>query len=298
VKTRIALTLVALSLLPGCGGDSGDDGGVVAAFYPLAFAAEEIAGPGTEVRNLTPPGVEPHDFELSGRDVEAVAAADTVLYLGQGFQPALEDAVESTGANGLDLLEGLELLAEPAGHGHGDEEAEPEPDGDRDPHVWLDPTLYASIVERIGAALDRPEAAGRLSARLADLDTDFEAGLENCERRELVTSHTAFGYLAERYGLEQVGIVELDPEAEPSPARLREIGDVVREHGVTTIFSETLVSPKVAETLAADLGVGTATLDPLEGLADDAPTDGSGQADYESVMRANLAALQEGLACS
>jgi zinc transport system substrate-binding protein len=137
-----------------------------------------------------------------------------------------------------------------------------------------------------------------LEERLTALDAEFAEGLATCEGATLVTSHAAFGYLAERYGLVQVGIVELDPEAEPSPARLREVGDVVREHGVTTVFSETLVSPKVAETLAADLGVGTATLDPLEGLADDAPTDGSGRADYETVMRANLAALQEGLSCS
>ena len=101
--------------------------------------------------------------------------------------------------------------------------------------------------------------------------------------------------LADRYALEQVGISQLDPEAEPSPARLREIGDVVKENGVTTLYSETLVSPKVTETLASDLGVRTAVLDPLEGLSEDATAAGD---DYVSVMQANLKALEEGLVCA
>ncbi len=258
----------------------------MAAFYPLAFAAEQVAAPGTGVRNLTPPGVEPHDFELSGRDVESVAAARTVLYLGHGFQPALEGAIESTGANGLDLLEGIQLLDTPAGEEGGAERG--------DPHVWLDPTLYASMVTRIGAALDRTEEAERLSARLADLDEELKAGLSHCERHEIVTSHAAFGYLARRYGLEQIAITGLSPEAEPTPGDLRDIVEKVREHGASTIFFETLVSPRLAETIAREVGADTAVLNPLEGLTQ-AELDAG--ANYFTIMRDNLGALREALGC-
>jgi zinc transport system substrate-binding protein len=160
--------------------------------------------------------------------------------------------------------------------------------------------LAHAVAEQLAAA--DPEHADEYAAgadaleqRLTALDDDISTGLEQCAGATMVTSHAAFGYLAERYGLEQVGVAGLDPEAEPSPARLREIGAIVESHDVDTIFTETLTSPKVAETLAEDLGVGTATLDPLEGLSDDAIASGG---DYESVMRANLAALQEGLVCS
>ncbi len=160
--------------------------------------------------------------------------------------------------------------------------------------MWLDPTLYAAMVERIGAALDRPQEAERLSERLAGLDAELESGLANCERREIVTSHTAFGYLAERYGLEQVGITGLSPEAEPTPGELRDLVEEVREHGATTVFFETLVSPRLAETVAREVGADTAVLNPLEGLTEDEVDAG---ADYFSVMRANLRTLRQALGC-
>ena len=140
-------------------------------------------------------------------------------------------------------------------------------------------------------------AAGalRLGKQLDELDQELADGLATCQGATLVTSHAAFGYLADRYALEQVGISALDPEAEPSPARLREIGELVEARGIATLFSETLVSPKVTETLASDLGVDTAVLDPLEGLSEDATAAGE---DYVSVMQANLAALEEGLVCA
>lgn len=196
-----------------------------------------------------------------------------------------------------------------AAHGeddaHTDEAAHTEDDahageGATDPHFWLDPTRLAAVAEDVAAALTEvdPEGAATyaanaeaLGARLTALDEAYTDGLATCERRVVVTSHAAFGYLAARYDLEQVGISGVDPESEPSPARLREVGEVVAAEGVTTIFFETLVSPKVAQTLAADLGVGTAVLDPLEGLADDST-------DYFSVAEANLEALRVALSCS
>ena len=294
--TRIVLiTLLALTLA-GCG-DSEPDAAVVAAFYPLAYAAERVGD--AEVRNLTPPGVEPHDFELSGRDVETIAGAELVLYLGQGFQPALEAAVASTDANALDLLEGLDLLQGDDDRGeeepHEGEDEEHAGEGGFDPHVWLDPLVYAELVERIGGTLGREAAARELVAELEQLDDEFRQQLADCERRELVTSHAAFGYLTERYDLEQVAITGLSPEAEPTPGELRDVVDEVREHGATTIFFETLVSPRLAETVAREVGATTAVLNPLEGLTEQQAEDGE---DYFSVMRANLASLRTALGCS
>ncbi|MBA2331818.1 MAG: zinc ABC transporter substrate-binding protein [Actinobacteria bacterium] len=270
----------------GCGGADGVDAEsgttIVAAFYPLTYAAERVGGGSTRVRNLTPPGVEPHDLELSARDVRIIADADLVLYLGQGFQPALEDALDSADAPAVDLLEDLELLA-------GQAESE-----GRDPHVWLDPLRYAAIAERIAAELDRPDAASALNEDLRALDGEFRDGLADCERRELVTSHAAFGYLAERYDLEQVALSGLEPEAEPTPRELEQVVEEVREHDATTVFFETLVSPRLAETVAREVGARTATLNPLEGLT---PAEAERGADYFSVMRANLVSLRKALEC-
>jgi zinc transport system substrate-binding protein len=267
----------AIVLLPACGGSvSGGPDTVVASFYPLAFAAEEIA-PSADVENLTPPGAEPHDLELSPGDAAAVRQARLVLLLGHGFQPQLEDAA-GNGDNVIHLLDtpGLDLL----------------PNGD--PHVWLDPLRYAKIVTRIGEALGDEQAAARLVRRLHDLDAEYRAGLANCERHEIVTSHEAFAYLAQRYGLEQVPITGLSPEAEPQPADLAHVIQLVKERGVTTVYYETLVSPRIAETVARETGAKTAVLDPIEGLTPGEITKGD---DYFTRMRANLRALEEGLGC-
>ena len=280
VHMRMRIILVTLLAVgAGCGGSETGDSQrteVVAGFYPLAYAAEEVGGDGVEVTNLTPPGVEPHDLELSVRDVERIRAADVVLYLGQGFQPALEEAAEESEGRVLDLLSTQTGLRT------------------GDPHVWLDPRRYADIVEGVGDALGRPQAAQDVVQRLRALDAELERGLAECDRRELVTSHDAFGYLAERYGLEQVAITGISPEAEPSPRDLERVTRLARERGVTTIFFETLVSPEVAETVAREIGAETAVLDPLEGLSDEDLAAGE---DYFSVMRSNLHALQEGLGC-
>jgi zinc transport system substrate-binding protein len=280
---RIVLTLICAVVIAGCGGDSSSDGrNVVAAFYPLAFATEQVGGDEIDVRNLTPPGVEPHDVELSGSDIRAIADADRVLYLGGGFQPALEDAIDSTSAHAVDLLDAVETRE------GDDEEHSP------DPHVWLDPIRYAAIAERIGEELDSRSGADRFVAALHALDRDFRRGLSDCERDEIVTSHAAFGYLAERYGLRQVAITGVSPEAEPTPRDLENVVRKVRAAGATTVFFETLVSPRLAETVAREVGADTAVLDPLEGPADEDVAAGD---DYFSVMRENLAALRKALGC-
>jgi zinc transport system substrate-binding protein len=279
--TRIVLVLIALAAgLTACGGDSGsaDDGSdrtdVVAAFYPLAWAVEQVAGDTVELRNLTPPGTEPHDVELTARDVERIRSADIVLYLGGGFQPAVEDAVE--GADG----EAIDLLVDPVG---------------RDPHIWLDPLRFAEVVERIAAALGRPGAADEPVAELRALDHEFARGLARCQRQEIVTAHEAFSYLARRYRLTQVAITGVSPEAEPTPQELEDVIDRVRDTGATTVFFETLVSPRLAETVARETSADTAVLNPLEGLTGEELDAGE---DYLSVMRDNLAALRKALRCA
>jgi zinc transport system substrate-binding protein len=276
-----AVLFVAGALLACGGGGSASSSGrteVAAGFYPLAFAAEEIGGDRVAVTNLTPAGSEPHDLEVSPDDVTALRDTDLVLLLGHGFQPQLEDAA-GDGDDVLQLLdtEGLALLP------------------DEDPHVWLDPIRYAAIARRIATALDMPAAAKPFAADLEALDEEFGRGLADCERRELVTSHEAFAYLAERYDLEQVAVTGLSPEAEVDPGRLEDVVDTVRESGATTVFVEPLVSPRIAETVARETGATIAVLDPLEGLTEEQASNGD---DYLSVMRRNLAALRAALGCS
>ena len=261
----------------GCGdeGTADDRVSVAAAFYPLAYAAEEIGGDQVSVRNLTPPGAEPHDVELSARDVERIRTADVVLYLGSGFQPSFERAVDGADGKKLDLLEGLDLIS-----------------GELDPHVWLDPLRYAEQARRIGEALERP--AQVFAARLGVLDADFERGLARCDRSEIITSHAAFGYLADRYGLEQIALTGVTPEAEPTARDLEQIVREVERSGATTVFFETLVSPRLAETVARETGAKTAVLNPLEGLSQEELDE---EENYFSVMRENLATLRKALGC-
>ncbi|WP_019136842.1 metal ABC transporter substrate-binding protein [Cellulomonas massiliensis] len=291
-------------VLAGCQGGTGTPGtvDVLASFYPLQLVSERVGGDHVRVQSLTPPGAEPHDVELSPAQVAKLSSADLVVYL-SGFQAAVDDAVEQTGPQ--DVLDAADVVdLEPAHEDEHDGEEHTADDGhehgDLDPHFWLDPTRLAAVVPAVEqrlAALD-PEHASEFAANAAELtreltalDEEYAAGLRTCEQRTFVTSHAAFGYLAERYDLEQVAISGVDPEAEPSPARLAEVEREVREQGVTTIFFETLVSPKVAQTLAADLGVRTAVLDPIEGVTEEG-------SDYFSVARDNLEALRVALSCS
>jgi zinc transport system substrate-binding protein len=281
----VSVVLAVVALLSGCGG-SGDAASrptVVASFYPLAWVAERVAAPGTNVVDLTPAGAEPHDLELTPRDFERLQDADLVLYLGHGFQPAVEKAVKDRSRPSLDLLAIQKLR--PGG----------EDGATADPHVWLDPNRLARIAMAVGAALHREPAAHRVAADLRRLDRELRNGLAHCRRHEIVTSHAAFGYLADRYGLEQISLAGLSPEAEPSPRDLERLVGEVRRTGATTVFSETLVSPRLAETISREAGVATAVLDPIEGLTEEEVDAGD---DYISRMRWDLATLRKTLGCS
>lgn len=316
-----ALALAACGSSSSDGASGGGGGGGLAvqtAFYPLQWVAEQVGGDHVSVANLTTPGAEPHDLELTPRDVASIADADVVFYLAE-FQPAVDDAVaDVSGPVVVDAAEAGDLgltLTGDDGHDHGDEadhedEAGHEDEADHDheeeagavdPHFWLDPTRLAAVATAFGETLaeEDPDHAASyrenaevLVAQLEELDGEFEAGLADCASTELVTSHQAFGYLADRYGFEQVGIAGLSPNQEPSAGAVAEVTEFVREHGVETVYFETLVSPDVAETVAAEAGVETAVLDPLEGLTDD-----SEGADYLEVMRANLENLRAGQSC-
>ena len=271
---RLLLLVVVLAgCAGGCArGEPAPELDVVASVYPLAWAAERVAADSIdEVVNLTPPGAEPHDVELSPRDVETIRAAELVVYLGGGFQPALDDAVDSRTGRSLDVLEGEE-----------------------DPHVWLDPPRFARAVERIARGLGGAGSVGDEIRRLEELDLEYRRGLADCDRHVIVTTHAAFGRLARRYGLTELSLAGRSPEAEPSPRELEELVAKVESSGATTIFAEPLVSDEVARTVARESGATLATLDPIEGLSEEQLEAGE---DYLSVMRANLNALREALGC-
>jgi len=299
--TAIAGALLTAGGIGACAEDSaGPDPhrvDVVTASYPLQFVAERVGGDAVAVTNLTKPGAEPHDVELSPGQVGQISEAELIVYL-QGFQPAVDAAVEQEGGDrAFDVAE-VQPLRGAAEHEHGGGDGREGDHGGKDPHVWLDTARLATISDRLAERLGEAdpdnaagytERAGSLRAELEKLHQEYAERMKTCQRREIVVSHAAFGYLTDRYQLEQIAVSGLTPEAEPSPQRLAEVVEEAKQHRATTIFFESAASPKVAETIAREAGLRTAVLDPIEVRPD---------GDYFSVMRANLAALGAALECS
>ncbi|MFD3324694.1 metal ABC transporter substrate-binding protein [Streptomyces sp. NPDC058701] len=307
----VALGATALTACSGASAaGNGTDGklDVTASFYPMQFLAEKIGKDHVKVSTLTKPGVEPHDLEITPKQTAQLGEADVVLYL-KSLQPAVDKAVEQSGVKNVVDAATLTTLEAHGASGHDDHAAEGEGGAEghdhshgeagEDPHVWLDPAKYAEMAKGVGAALEKADAGHAadykknteaLVAELNALDTEFKNGLKDTASRTFITTHSAFGYLAERYGLDQEGISGVDPESEPSPARMKDLQTVAAKDGVTTVFFETLASDKTAKTLAKDTGLKTDVLDPLEGI-----TDSSQGADYFEVMRSNLKNLQKAL---
>lgn len=302
-----AAAALGLTTLTACGGDSAAAGNtdkfdVVASFYPMAFLAEQIGGKHVNVTSLTQPGQEPHDLEISAKQTAALQESDAVLYL-KGLQPSVDEAVEQSGhetkidAATLTTMEhhGNEVGGHSAEHDdHENEELE-----GKDPHIWLDPVKYAEVAKGVGAAFEKadPDHADTyktnteaLVEKLGALNDQFTNGLKNTDTKVFITTHAAFGYLAERYGLTEEAISGLDPESEPSAARVKDLEKMAKADGVTTVFYETLVSDKTAKTIAADANLKTDVLDPIEGI-----TEKSRGKDYFAVQEANLKALQAAL---
>jgi len=289
VELRRRVVVVAAAgaalLLAGCGGSSsGADAGtsVVTSFYPLQYVAQRIVGDHATVSNLTHPGQEPHDLELTVRQTADVVDADVVVYE-KGFQAAVDQAVDQNGPEHVvDAADSADLSGD-------------------DPHFWLDPRRLGRVAhafERQIADADPDHAADyarndrRLQADLTRLDASYQQGLASCEITTIVVSHEAFGYLGRRYGLDVVAVNGLSPGAEPSPEHLRRLQDLIRTDGITTVFSEQLASPKFADSLADDLGIEAAVLDPIEGLSD-----ATADQDYLSLMRRNLRTLEKANQC-
>lgn len=316
-----ALALSACTSTATSGDSSSKDGKltVMASFYPLQYLAEKIGGEHVSVTSLTPEGAEPHDLELSPKMVDSLSSADAVVYLA-GFQSAVDEAIEQQAPKTvIDVSPAAELVeaSTDANHpseeeeeatdeaqsgeteGHDHEGHEHHHDMSADPHFWLDPTRMAKAATLVGDKLAEADSAHAdvykanakaLAEELNTLSDTLVTKTSSCKVKTFVTAHTAFGYLADRTGLTQVGISGLDPESSPSPARLAEIAQIAKEQGVTTIFTEALIDPKVAQTLADDLGITTAVLDPIESQTD-------ASKDYAATMNSNIDALTKALDC-
>ena len=287
----------------------------MASFYPLQYLAEKIGGEHVTVTSLTPAGAEPHDLELSPKTVDALSSADAVIYLA-GFQSAVDEAIEQQAPKTvIDVSPAVQLVEAGVDANHPSEEEDEdtdeaqssEADGHEDhhhdmsadPHFWLDPVRMANAATLVGDKLAEANPANAemyktnakaLKDELTSLGNDLVSKTSTCQIKTFVTAHTAFGYLADRTGLTQVGISGLDPDSSPSPARLAEISQIAKDQGVTTIFTEALIDPKIAQTLADDLGITTAVLDPIESQTDPSK-------DYSGVMNDNIDALTKALNC-
>lgn len=308
VSLAVALPLALVA----CGDDNGSSGSadrltVAAAFYPLETIVRSVGGDAIDVVTLVPPGEEAHEYEPTPQQLTELGEADVVVYLGQGFQPNVEKALESLPDSvvRIDLLDGLTLLpvTEQLPGTEGEAGGESLASGD-DPHVWLDPSNMQAMTAAVAAALGDADAAGadgytqravEFDATLATLDQEFSDELAACESDVLVTSHRAFGYLAAAYDLTQVAIAGISPSEEPSAKSLEAVAAFAKDNGVTTIFFEENLPDDLAATVASEIGAGTDVLDPVESLSTEQLDEG---ADYLSVMRQNLAALSAGLRCS
>ncbi|MNO18892.1 High-affinity zinc uptake system binding-protein ZnuA precursor [compost metagenome] len=300
-------------------------------FYPMYEFTKNIVGDLAEVETLIPAGMEPHDWEPTAQDMAEISAADVLIYNGAGMEGWAQQVIDSASgtqlvaveaSKGLNIMEGAaeeeEHHADEADHDHeagghadeadhdheADEHAEEGHDHDHgglDPHVWLAPSLAIKEVRTIEAALAAasPEHAAAFQAnsdayiaKLEQLDQEFKNSLKDTKRKDFITQHAAFGYLAKEYGLTQVPIAGLSPEQEPSAAQMAEIVEFAKAHDVKTIFFETLVSSSVADTIAREIGAKSAVLNPIEGLTDE---DRSNHLDYLGIMRQNLEALKTAL---
>ena len=302
---RWLAALLLVAPLTGCAALAADDDGrvqVTAGFYPLAWVAERVGGADVDVVGLADPGVEPHDIEPTFARTVALAQADLVV-VEHGLQPAIDEAVaQNAEGKVLDVTEVVhlrhtdEMADEPAaGDEHGHDH------GDVDPHFWLDPALLADVGDAVAtelADLDPAHAssylanAASLRADLLALDHAYATGLADCERHVIVSSHDAFGYWA-KYGIEVAPVAGLTPDAEPTPAGIARLQQLIDDQGITTVFSERLASRALTDSLARDLGLRTAVLDPVEGLTSDDSTE-----DYLTLMRDNLTALEEANGCT
>lgn len=317
-KSLIAVGAASALALAGCSASSTKDSAmkdssgplvVKASFYPLQYLVEQIGGDLVSVDSLTPPGTDAHSLELSPKTVSELSSADAVAYL-RGFQTAVDEAVnQAKPSHVLDVTESAELMETGTHHHHHhDDEADHDHEGEDhehehnmagDPHFWLDPARMEQVAKQINKFLAETDPSHAqeyekntktVVSKLKDLDESVTNSFGNCTFDTFVVSHEVFGYLAAKTGLHQVGVSGLEPEVTPSPQRLKEISDVVKENGVKVIYAEANVSPKAIEVLAHDLGIETLVLDP-------GATQNDPDVDYLQIMTKNLENLKKGLDC-
>ncbi|HDY73402.1 MAG TPA: ABC transporter substrate-binding protein [Candidatus Jorgensenbacteria bacterium] len=265
---------------------------ITTSFYPLAEFARQVGGKNVEVINITPPGSEPHDYEPTPQDIVHVNSSEIFIFNGSSFDPWAEKIapkLEEEGIKVLRMTEYFDLIGT---------------DDGSDPHIWLNPILAKQEVEIIRDTLQKIDPtnssmyndnAQQYLGKLSELDQKFRTGLASCELREAIVSHAAFGYLAERYDIDIISIAGISPEEEPSLRRLGEIAKLAQEKNINYIFFETLISPKLAETIAQEIGAETLVLNPVEGLTDEEIESGKS---YISEMEKNLSNLQRALVCT
>lgn len=312
--TSILVLFAAVILIVGCGKkeetstvdqkSSTNKIKVVTTFYPMYEFTKNIAGDKADVQLLIPSTIEPHDWEPSPKDMANIQKADVFVYNSEYMETWVANVKKSISSNQLSYVEASKGItlgkgAEGEEEEHHDDEEEHHHHHEMDPHVWLSPALAQMEVETITAALvkadpDYKEDYERNSAayivKLKKLDNEFREGLKNVKKKEMITQHAAFGYLAHEYGLTQVPIAGLAPDQEPSAAKLAELKAFAKEHKVKVIYFEELASPKVAQTLANEIGAKTEVLHTLEGLSQEDQDKGL---DYMKVMERNLEILKK-----
>jgi zinc transport system substrate-binding protein len=286
--------------LPTEGENDGERVQLVTTLYPLEFFANYIGGDLVEVKNLVAPGVEAHDFEPSTHHMRLMRSADMILFNGAGFEPWMERALNGLNDDPRVVVEAAFGLVDE----HKPEQNAVDSDEHLDPHVWLDLGNAARQAEKIRDALiqiapdhqnEIQTNAENLLNELTQLDAEFRDGVKDCRMNTFVTSHSAFGHLADKYGLVQVPISGLSPESEPSPGTLADLIVEIKNTGVDYVLAESTGSKRLSVTVAAEIGAEILPIHPLESLT---PEQAANGADFISLMRENLTSLIVALECS
>ena len=276
---------------------------VMASFYPMYDFAKKVGGDKVEVTNMVPAGTEPHDWEPSATDIKKLEEADVFIYNGAGMEHWTQDVLGSLENRNLKVVEaskGITLL-----EGNEEEENSKEANSSTgaiyDPHVWLNPLNAKIEMKNIKNAFVKVDPDNKIyyeknykryANKFDQLNQEYKEGLSNIKSKNLITSHEAFGYLCQAYGLNQVGIEGLSADSEPDASRMNEIIQFSKDNHVKTIFFEELVSPKVSKTIADEIGAKTVVLNPIEGLTTKEIKAGK---DYFTVMKSNLKILEKAL---
>lgn len=288
--------LILILTITGCAKEvdnkSQEDGKIeiYASIYPLYDFATKIGGERVNVNLIVPPGAEPHNWEPTAKLLVRMKESDIIVYNGGGMESWIErvkGAIDDEQVHFINSSEGIDLLMNSGEHHEGDNH------GKYDPHIWLDPINAIKQGENIKNALIKIDGANKsyydenyqkFVADMKELDSQYREAISNSPRKELVVSHAAFGYLANRYELVQIPIKGITPQEEPTPSKMAEIADMIKEKDIKYIFLESLSNDRISKVLAEDTGVEVMTLDTLGGLSPEQME----SSDYISVMEQNL----------